>query len=414
MSRVLSDWITYYLEFTDETEPPESYHIWTAITLIGGIMGRKVAFPWGHSKIYPNLYVVLVGPSSRTRKGVAMDIGTSIFLAASGILSADAITKEQLIRAIAHAVNYFENPETKTMEIHSSLMTISKELAVFLGQKDIGFIADLTDWYDSHDSWKYETKTSGSDHLRGVCYSLLAGTAPDWFQSMLPLEAVGGGFTARIIFVAEEQKRKIVEEPGLINKQLQKHLISDLEKIGLMTGYFSFSLEAKERYKKWYRTEEEKMKEGIYPIPDPRFHSYCERRATHIKKIGMIIAASHSEEKIVTLEDFNRSLVILEKTESKMYKVFGGLGSAVTGPLIQKVILLLMSQGKVRRSQILETYRFDMTTRDLEEIQNALITMKYIEIAYIDNGSDILYIYKGPNLEEYGKNQGGGKEEGEE
>jgi len=398
VARALSDWISYYLEYTDDTEPPESYHIWTAISLIAGSLERKVNMPWGHSRIYPNLYIILVGPSGRTRKGIAMDIGSDIFDETGGNRTAEALTKEQLIKVFEDSITNYNNPSTGFVEFHCSLTTFSKELSVFLGQKDIAFIADLTDWYDSHDSWKYETKGKGKNHIHGICYNLLGGTAADWFPSMFPLESIGGGFTARIIFVSEENKRKTVAEPKASDQKLRKILISDLQRIKNLAGEYSFTEEAKQRYIEWYTKEDGKMGRGEYPISDPRFNSYCERRATHIKKLGMSIAASHTDKLEITLEDFNRSLDILEKTEKRMYRVFGGLGASLTGPVLQKIIMYLAVNKKVRRSILMDKFKFDITTLQMQEMEAALSQMKYIKAEVIDNGSDRLYTYIGPEL----------------
>ncbi len=398
MARALSDWISFYLEYTDDTEPPESYHIWTAISLIAGSLERKVCMPWGHSKIYPNLYVILVGPSGRTRKGVAMDIGSDIFIEAGGKTTADSMTKERLIQVFKNSIDNYENPATDTIEFHCSLTTFSKELSVFLGQKDIGFIADLTDWYDSHDSWKYETKNGSRDHIKGICYNLLAGTASDWFASMLPLEAIGGGFTARIIFVSEENKKKTVSRPKISDANLRKVLISELQKIKNLAGEYHFTTDAEQAYVDWYEREDAKMAKGQYPISDPRFNSYCERRATHIKKLSMAVTASHTDKLIIELDDFNRALSILEKTEKKMYRVFGGLGASLTGPVLQKIIMFLAVNKKVKRSQLMDKFKFDITTIQLQEMEAALSQMKYIKVEIIANGSDRLYTYVGPPL----------------
>ena len=398
MARALTDWISYYLEYTDDTEPPESYHIWTAISLIAGSLERKVHMRWGHSKIYPNLYIILVGPSGRTRKGVAMDIGQDIFNEAGGKTTADSLTKERLIQVFKNSINNFDNPSTGMIDFHCSVTTFSKELSVFLGQKDIGFIADLTDWYDSHDSWKYETKGSGQDHIHGICYNLLGGTASDWFASMLPLEAIGGGFTARIIFVSEENKKKTVPKPKINDENLRKILIADLQKIKNLAGEYKFTKESELSYMDWYEKEDAKMGKGNYPISDPRFNSYCERRATHIKKLAMSISASSSDKLIITMEDFNRALDILQKTEKKMWRVFGGLGSSLTGPVLQKIIMYLAVNKEVKRSELMDKFKFDVTTSQLDEMEQALVRMKYVKTEFISNGSDVLFHYIGPDL----------------
>src|SRR3990170_8200696 len=76
--REAGDWLSSYLEYTDNTEPPASYHLWTGISVISGVLQRKVWMEWGHELIYPNMYVVLIGPSGRCRKGTAMNIGKGL------------------------------------------------------------------------------------------------------------------------------------------------------------------------------------------------------------------------------------------------------------------------------------------------------------------------------------------------
>ncbi len=395
MARVLDDWIGHYREFTEQTEPPESYHIWTAISVIAGALERKVYMNWGHSRIYPNMYIVLVGPSGRTRKGVALDIGSSIFSAAfkGKNQTPESVTKERLIQLFANAISNFQNPETGIPEFQSPLTTFSKELSVFLGQKDIGFIANLTDWYDSHDIWRYETKGAGKDTITGICYNLLAGTAPDWFQSILPVEAVGGGFTSRIIFVVEDQKRHTIAEPPPINKEMRKMLISDLNKINQLSGPFVFSSEAREVYINWYLKEEDKMNKGDYPIKDTRFNGYSERRATHIKKISMTISASKGDTKEITEEHFNEALSFMETTEARMHRVFGGLGTGLLGNAINQIIDIVVRREKVRKSELMKLFYRDLSPTQLDEVLVALQRMKVVRGEIIDNNSDILFIY---------------------
>ena len=395
MGRVLDDWIGWYREFTKNTEPPESYHIWTAISVIAGTLERKAYMPWGHSRIYPNMYVVLVGPSGRTRKGVALDIGSNIFSTAfQGVnQTPESVTKERLIQLFTEALSSYTDPVTKVQVFQSPLTTFSKELSVFLGQKDIGFIANLTDWYDSHEVWRNETKTAGKDYISGICYNLIAATAPDWFQSILPVEAVGGGFTSRIIFIVEENKREAMADPPPPDRKLQKMLVSDLQKIHLLTGAFTFNEKAKSRYIDWYLIEDAKMERGDYPIKDPRFNGYAERRATHVKKISMVISASRSDEKIVTIDHFNDALQIMEITETKMHRVFGGFGVGILGDSINKIIDILVRRKKIKKSELMNLFYRDLSPAQLDEVITALRGMKVIDYKLVDNNSDYLYTY---------------------
>ena len=78
LKRKLSNWIESFLQYTDNTEPPFLFRKWTAISCIASAMQRKCYVEWGTSLIfYPNLYVVLVGPSA-TGKGTAMNPGLDL------------------------------------------------------------------------------------------------------------------------------------------------------------------------------------------------------------------------------------------------------------------------------------------------------------------------------------------------
>jgi hypothetical protein len=140
------------------------------------------------------MYVILVGPSGRARKGVAIGIGKDMLNTTGITMTSESITREALIRCMKGAMTNYNTPEGKVL-FHSSITCFSEELSVFLGQNNISFLSNLTDWYDSKDKWTYETKGAGTDQLQGLCFNLLGATAPDWLQSMLPQEAVGGGFS---------------------------------------------------------------------------------------------------------------------------------------------------------------------------------------------------------------------------
>jgi len=400
MPRSLPDWVDGYIKFTKETEPPLSYHIWTGLSIITGALQRRVHFKWGHSKIYPNMYVVLIGPSGQTRKGEALNIGRE-FIDTLGIPTiSQSIIREALVRALADNLSSFPDPDTGLMEWHCSATCISDELSVFLGQKHIKFLADLTDWYDSRDVWTYETKHQGTDRLMGVCLNLLGATAPDWLPSILPQEAVGGGWTSRTIFVVEEYKGKVVADPNIvgINKPLKENLEADLEQIHLLTGQIVFSDKALVAYIEWYKRQEAGIKKGIFPVPDPRFAGYTARRATHIKKVCMALSASRGDDMIVTLEDFNRGVAILEATEKKMSRAFGGLGKARFADITNSVLNYIMARKKIRRSELLRRFRGDIDSWSLEQIERVLEQMKVIGITITDDG-DIEYKYIGGDNE---------------
>lgn len=395
--RRLNDWLSGYLEYTDESEPPLSYHTWVAISLISSTLRRRSFFKWGYETIYPNLYIVLIGPSGRCRKGTAMRLGFEIIKDLGIKIVSESITREKLIRNMKEAVDNFIDPQTRRLQYHCSMTCMSEELSVFLGQSDVKFLADLTDWYDSKDKWTYDTKGSGTDSIQGICFNLLGATAADWLVSILPQEAIGGGFTSRIIFVVEENKRKTNPKPKVTDRtyKLMEALRKDLESIGTLAGQFVFTPETEEMYIAWYQEQDRLTNNGKPAINDPRFSGYCERRATHLRKLCMIFAASRGNDMTITPDDFARALNTMQAVEVKMVKVFSGMGTARYSQVTEKILTYIASKkgAKVARSELLMLFYRDLDMETLNIIEQTLDAMKVIKITMDPQKAENYYEY---------------------
>ena len=113
-----------------------------------------------------------------------MTIGRDIMKELNIPMTSESLTREALIRMMKDSSQSYQEPGGG-IKFHCSVTCMSEELSVFLGQNNIAFLSNLTNWYDSSDDWTYETKGAGTDHIQGVCFNLLGATAPDWLQIRL-------------------------------------------------------------------------------------------------------------------------------------------------------------------------------------------------------------------------------------
>lgn len=398
--RLLDNWLESYIEYTDNSEPPLAFHLWSGLSTIAGALQRKVYLKWGHSTLFPNHYIILVGPSGQSRKGEALKIAKSFLEELAIPIAANRITREGLIRFMKNSVTNFLDKSSNVMKFQSAVTCISEELAVFLGQKDVGRLAEITDWYDSGDEWTYETKNSGIDRVVGMCFNLLGGTAPDWLPSMLPQEAIGGGFTSRTFFVVEDAKRKIVADPNLTStdQALRERLIHDLELISTLSGEYHLDEQAKEAYTKWYIKEEESARDGKPTVSDARFDGYSARRATHVKKMAMCLCASRTNDLVIEKRDFNQALKMMTDVEKKMTKVFTGIGKSRFADLTEAILEFVESKGYVSRSEVMRRFFRDVDAYSLEQIERNLDQMKAIRIVRDPEKKDTFYEYQESGL----------------
>ena len=92
MSRRVTNWVDGFVEYTGKSESPEVYRKWTALSMLGGALQRKCRLNWGLFDLYPNMYVVLVGPSGVGKTG-AMSPGKKMLRELDVPISADAATR---------------------------------------------------------------------------------------------------------------------------------------------------------------------------------------------------------------------------------------------------------------------------------------------------------------------------------
>lgn len=378
VSRNTSDWIDGYVDFTSETEPPELYRRWVAVSVIAANLQRRCYMQWGMEPFYPNMFIVLVGPSGKCRKGTAMRPGLQ-FLRGRGEnvkLCAEAITREALIRELKGSkITSFDEFGRETH--HCSLTIYSQELTVFLGYSNHQLMADIADWYDCGDVWTYRTKTQGEDVIRNLWVNLIGATTPALISTTLPRDAIGGGLTSRIIFVYADKKGKIVPLPFLSEEQmeLQEKLAADLETIAMLRGGFKATRAFVNRWVDWYTHAEANP-----PFHDDRLAGYIQRRQTHVMKLSMIMCASRSNDMVVDICDFDEALSLLRRTEKVMPRVFRGIGANVNVGVLERIIGYISHVGVVTYSDLLRRFYYDADSAAMDDIITTLRSMDRIEV----------------------------------
>lgn len=392
--RRLPDWITGFQEYMKWSESPLSFHLWGAVSAIASAMQRKCYIRWGYNTLYPNQFVVLVGPSGQSRKGDAINQARWFVERLKVPMLGEDNSQEAIIREMKNSVTSFKDGSTGKITFQCAVSVFLEELAVFTGQQNTQFLAYLTNWYDSRDQWKRTTKHQGVDEIMGLCFNIFAATAPDWLPYILPREAIGGGFTSRCIFVVEHGKSKIVSNPNAVqeNTQLRSDLVHDLELIKSISGEYKYSPKALELYCQWYEQEERKIAEGRPAVSDPLFSGYMARRGMHLHKLGMVLSASVSADRIISEKDFNRAKTLLEVTERNMPRAFTGVGRARYAEETQAVLGFISKRGEASRSEILRAFTRTLDSQSFDMVIKVLEQMKLIKVVIGSKDTSYRYI----------------------
>lgn len=388
----MTDWLDAYMKYTENSEPPDTYKLWTGISVIAACLRRKCVLNWGSLTFYPNMYVVLVGPSGKCRKGTAMKPGMKLLKDIGVPLSSESITREALVRELKESRDDQVDVLTGTPYLHSSLTIYSEELTVFLGYNNQQLMADLCNWYDCGDKWTYRTKNMGTDEIRGVWVNLVGATTPELLQTTLPRDAIGGGLTSRIIFVYEFKKGKTVLVPFYTDeeRELEEKLIRDLGKISLLTGEFKLTEGFVNKWIDWYSVQDQ-CRGPIFD--DYKFSGYVERRPTHAMKLSMILSASRTSDMVVTEGDLERALKILAITEIKMPHTFSGIGRLDMSDIVHRIMVFVSQVKKITYSDLLRTFYQDVDRIGLDKMVDTMEAMHFIKRTMLPGGEvEIEYI----------------------
>ncbi|MCP4607691.1 MAG: DUF3987 domain-containing protein [Planctomycetes bacterium] len=367
MSRQLNDWLETYMLFTQNTEPPTLYHLWSGVVALSSALRRKCFCNWGsRGYIYPNLYVSLVGPPGG-RKGTAMKIAKQMVQTLDIPMGSDSLGSTQALykEIMESEADYMQ--ATGLAKKYKSLSIWSEEFQVFLSDRDLTLVGALTDLFDCADTWKYTTLKRKTEDISNCWLTIIGAITPSLLQSKLSQDAVGGGLLSRIIFVVGYGPIRRIALPFLTEEEeiLKRKLNEDLQQIANLSGPFKLCTSFLRAYARWY--ENANAAEGV---SDDKFLGYNSRRALHLNKICMIVSASESSNMELHDHHFNKSLAILEATEKEMPNAFHGLGMATQANVYAKILSYIETHDTFSWNEILRHVSLDIN--NTQELRNLM------------------------------------------
>lgn len=370
MRRLKDGWLRTYLEYTENQESPKTFHFWTGLSVMGAALRRRVWINREFYTIYPNLYTILVATSATCKKSISTEIGINMLRKIKDIhIFNERMSTEGLI-------DFFSTPHQEkigsTTITDSSGLIYADELSVFLSKmvfaQDI--IPILTSLYLGKTKWEYKTVKRGIINIVNISPSLLSSTTPESLADCIPVNAIGLGFTGRIMFVVEKSSGKKVPWPSK-KPNLEKELINDLYHISRLYGEMKISQETMDFYSNWYMNY----------VPNesiPHLLGYYQRKPDHILKIAMLLSVNYSDSLEIEIPHIKAAISLLESLEENMPLAFQYVGTE-NSALSQEILDFLVKKGKPVQQQELVA-RFRSKIRTLEDLSGVLNILKNMEV----------------------------------
>jgi hypothetical protein len=414
-----------FTTFCDDTEASPVYATYSGLVTLSAIVSRRIWLPMGHFNVYPNLYVVLVGPQG-IRKSTAMDVGKGLIrqinksrsggqAAVDAVLgtnkldiplSAECCTAEKIIQDMQTTRREIENcpPAWQQQKLYSPMNVMVTELSELLKVGGQGMISFLTAIFD-REVYDYRTKNKGQEYLEGPYLNLIACTTPEWINGYLREDVISGGFARRALFVFENAEGKRIPRPVLTDSMRESYnqMVAYADKLKEVKGPMTWTKEAETYHDEWYMT---------YKIPvDPLIAGYYRSKQIQLLKIATLLSISETTDLVITKGHLTFAMDILALMERRLPEVFAGIGKNELHSTAQKVLQILQIQpaqtriiaGAERKvhmlaEKVLRANMFkDAGKIGIDEILTHLIeTEKIWRVGFKDGAIDKTYIVLRP------------------
>lgn len=392
--------------YLEDLESPDLYIDWGFYFLISSCLQRRVWTSQGINAIYPNLFMLLVGPPACGKSRLISMVSDILQDKELLIMSkdkkhtapifpyaADSITAEALSQYLAQECTKIFQREDGSDYIHASCTMLVEELGVFLKKRTEDTVNMLNQLYDAR-NYRYYTKAKGKDNVQNVCLSLVAGTTPSFIRECFNENLISQGFTSRFVVVYQEQPRFLRQFTGFEDKHMKARaeLVQHVKKLSKRCGPIPMSEECAAYHKERYES-------GSYINnrinSSPKLDMYYARKNIHLQKLALAIQMGKlAESKEITVDSFKQAEKFLAETEIFMHLSYDLTGRNVIHEFTRKLSDYINSKPEgVSHKRVWLDWHSDLKKDELEAALEFLLQTDQI-VAAKQKGK-LVYLPKG-------------------
>lgn len=297
---IIDKYVTYA---ASKTDAPLQYHAAAILTICASAMGNRVYFDYHGKKLFPTLYTMVCGPSTRFRKSTSIGLASDIAVECGIEAYSENSTPEQMYARMAPEECEWKEDGKRKIPVAwrgspQGLITHS-EFTQFLEASTKGYMSDarslMMHLYDGTRATR-ETKSHGRYYIESPAVSMLCGVTLSAIKSFCTKTDSGSGFLARFFVVMpprDHVNRFGLDEPDTAAAEFRKEVA---DRVRLLSVYNHSSqpvtatldaLDVLIDFEKWIT---EKIKKVEY-TPKAALDAFYARLATTAYKISLIYAA---------------------------------------------------------------------------------------------------------------------------
>ena len=388
------DWLKEYLYYTSGYEVPQLYNKWTGLVLIAAVLKQNVYLPMGESKLYPNIFVVIVDEPSAGKSH------------AINKFDLDLIRKADEKDVSSDKIYIYEQKITAAAMIKSmsELYKDTKEHCVTVFAEELGFFTDmggdnsnisfvLTKTFDNT-NLPNQTIARSLEYIPNAQLNIIGGTTPDSLKDSIKNKFIKPGVLPRIMFVHSEEVAppKPFPSPPNENKLRKEYLADELNDFKKLHGAFQWDADAQGYYEQWYYQTHRDFQDRKDKIA-------VKRMSDKVLKIAMILSVARKHGLVLELDDIIDAIKIRNEALDNYLYINTKLTTSEFGEKVQSVLDIIKANKEIKHSDLMHKVHHWMGT---PELHNVIMTLEDAELIEIKTITTInakkptnVYKYKG-------------------
>jgi len=362
------NFIDEYHKLTEKHEAPKIFHEWCALSCISAAIGRScwIERPW--YRIYPSLYVILVAPTGKCRKGGAMRIAMKFI---SQIPELEIIRERTSANSLLGCL-YSQSRSRKDGCSQAFVYAEEADNLLSRAAHKSGIYPILIALADHLDIIEDRHHLSGVTQLQDIYLNILAGTTLQWIFKGIPAEAATIGLAGRTVFICQMVGRRFPDQHE--DKELEQNMAGLLLEIHDLRGGFVLDEKSAKWYDTFYRTPQ------VVVAPSEPTMGYYERKHDLFLKLAILYCAAESNSRVITPKAMFRAQETINEMEKFMGLAYFSIGSPVFSWVVGRVIRDVTERGWVsyKRLASLTRNKSEATMAMLDMTLNILVQAEYL------------------------------------
>jgi len=299
------------MEYMSYVETAVSYDFWCALWAIGTGVGRGVYVDRPNSPVYLNWYIILAAEAGTTRKSTAISSISNLLRGTHTLLTGK--TSPEALELYLHDASAKDGAARASFAV--------SELVTILGRE--GYMSTmpglLTDLYDCHDLRKSPgTEKHGPLEQKNVYVTFLSASTPAWLVTAINPSVIEGGFTSRVVFIVDDNRKRAIAWPKHRNAGASDDLntiFQDTITAAQGIGSITISAGGLKKFTAWYNSRATHT--------DPFMSGFEAREDDHLLRVAACLAINDGTLEIQS-GHIGLGSKIINDVKNGAFKLFGG------------------------------------------------------------------------------------------